>query len=217
MQQKNSHNQIKYIEIFRFVQKIFEDFCNNDDIFINFTDCLNSSLRKENFNTLLYEKYFLDIKKCLNILEKEILNGNKLTYISYYRNDIFYNDLYAGDFLKDIFGWLADKGTIDPFAIYPSLKKRELQETPPRTFKQLHIEEKYSYDYVASDNPAKYFQKNKLGQIINQIINNIENNQIPSNKMKEMSQKKFLLNFEKTDWRISSHNKTFLWKLFCSY
>ena len=216
MPQKNSHNQIKHIEIFKFVQKIFEHFYDDDTIFSIFTDSLNSNLNKESFNSILYEKYFLDIRKCLNILEKEILNGNELIYISCYRNNIFYNQLDSTDFLKDVYGFLVDKGEIEPHALYPNLKKRELQETPPRTFKKLFIEEKYSYFYIQPENTTKYFQKNKLSNIITEIINTIEKNQIAKKTLQDMPQKNFLLTFEKNKWHISFHQKNFIWKLFCS-
>ena len=216
MQQKNSHNQIEYVEIFKFTQRIFEYYYDDDNIFNMFTDSLNSKLHIENFNSVLWDKYFLDIKKCLNILEKEILNGNKLTYISHYRNDIFYNDLEPTDFLKDVYVFLGDKGEIEPYALYSNLKKREIQEEPPRTFKKLFIEEKDSYSYVPTDNTAKYFQKNKLGYIIAEIINTIEKNQISKATLKNMSQKNFLITFEKNTWKISFHKTNFLWNLFCS-
>ena len=216
MQRKSSHNQIEYIEIFKFVKKIFEYCYDDDTIFSIFTNSLNSRLIKENFDHVLYQKHFLDIKKCLNILEKEVLNGNKLTYISQYRNNIFYHQLESVDFLKDVYSFLADKGEIEPYVVYANLKKRELEEKLPRTFKQLFIEEKHTYDYVQPDNIAKYFKNNKLGNIITEIINTIEKNQISTFALKQMSLKTFLINFERCTCHISSNTKTAIWNLFCS-
>lgn len=223
MPQKNSQIQNEYIEIFKFVRNIFEYFYDDDTIFNIFTDLLNSNLRKDEFNTLLHEqhfldikKYFLDIKKCLNVLEKEILNGNKLTYIAHYRDSIYYTELESEDFLKDHYVFLADKGMLEPHAIYPNLKKREIQETLPRTFKQLFIERKRTYDHVQPQNTEKYFQNNKLGRIITEIMHNIEKNQISTLTLKKMPLKTFLTNFETFNWRISIHTKTTLWQLFCA-